>query len=162
MKLNKSHSSLQVAALVVLRIFIGWHLLFEGVSKLLNPGWSSAGFLKESQWILEGFAQWVIANPHILEIVDFMNTWGLIAIGLGLIVGLFVHVAALSGVLLLLLYYFNNPPLVGLEYTVPSEGNYLIVNKTLIESFALLVIALFPTSHVFGIDFFIKRFMKEK
>jgi thiosulfate dehydrogenase [quinone] large subunit len=143
-------------------MLIGWHLLFEGISKLLNPAWSSVGFLKESQWILEGFSKWVISNSNILELVDFMNTWGLIAIGLGLIVGLFTNIAALSGTLLLLLYYVSTPPLIGMEYSMPTEGSYLLVNKTLIESIALLVVALFPTSYVFGIDFFMKKIEKEK
>lgn len=162
MNMKTNFSSLQLIALVGLRILIGWHMLYEGISKLLNPAWSSAGFLKESQWILEGFSNWVISNPGILEIVDFMNTWGLIVIGLGLIIGLFTKIAALAGVLLLMLYYLSNPPLIGMEYSLPSEGNYLLVNKTLIESIALLVIALFPTSHVFGIDFFSRKFMNLK
>jgi thiosulfate dehydrogenase [quinone] large subunit len=56
----------------------------------------------------------------------------------------------------------NNPPLIGLEYSVPSEGSYLIVSKTLIEAMALIVIAVFPTSSVFGLDMFIKKFRKNK
>ena len=84
--------------------------------------------------------------------VDFLNTWGLIAIGLGVILGLFFRVAAISGVLLLLIYYLNCPPLTGIEYSLPTDGNNLIVDKTLIEAVALLVLAVFPTSKIFGID----------
>ena len=91
-----------------------------------------------------------------------MNTWGLIAIGLGLILGLFTKPAAISGAILLFVYYLNNPPLIGLEYSVPTEGNYLVVSKTLIESAAMVVLALFPTSHVFGLDMFIEKYMKGK
>jgi uncharacterized membrane protein YphA (DoxX/SURF4 family) len=29
-----------------LRIAIGWYFLYEGWSKLLHPGWTSAGYLK--------------------------------------------------------------------------------------------------------------------
>jgi thiosulfate dehydrogenase (quinone) large subunit len=46
------------------------------------------------------------------------------------------------------------PPLIGIEYTLPVEGNNLIVNKTLIEAVALCVLALFPTSKIFGLDAF--------
>ena len=45
--------------------------------------------------------------------------------------------------MVLLMYYFNNPPLIGLEYSMPSEGNYLIVSKNLIEAVALFVLAVF-------------------
>ena len=148
----KKYTTLQLSTLVVLRLLIGWHLLYEGISKLFNPTWSSAGFLKESKWLFSGVAQWITSNSTILYIVDLLNTWGLIFIGLGLIIGLFARATAISGSVLLFVYYLNNPPLVGLEYSVPVEGNYLIVSKTLIESVALLILAIFPTSSIVGFD----------
>ena len=162
MKGSKNYTTWQLIVLVSLRFLIGWHLLFEGVSKLLIPNWTSAGFLKESQWILSGFSNWVLSNDGVLQVVDFMNTWGLIAIGLGLMLGLFTRLSAFAGAFLLFIYYLNNPPLMGLEYSLPSEGNYLIVSKTLIEAIALLVLAGFPTGSVFGLDIFVSRFMKSK
>ncbi|HPT22863.1 MAG TPA: DoxX family membrane protein [Bacteroidales bacterium] len=144
--------------LVALRMLIGWHCLYEGFSKLLIPNWTSFSFLKESQWILSGFSNWVITHPAVLSTVDFLNTWGLIAIGLGLILGLFTKVAALSGSLLLFVYYLNSPPLVGLEYTLPTEGSYLVINKTLIESVALVVLAVFPSGYIWGLDALVCRF----
>jgi thiosulfate dehydrogenase (quinone) large subunit len=162
MKETKTFTTLQLSSLVVLRFLIGWHLLYEGFSKVLIPNWSSFGFLQESKWILAGFAKWVLAHDTALTTVDFLNTWGLIAIGIGLIFGLFTKLAAYSGALLLLLYYATNPPLIGLEYTVPTEGNYLVVSKTLIESIALVVLALFPTSNIFGLDMFIERYKNRK
>jgi len=160
MKEITGYSFLQRFVLVILRISIGWHLLFEGFSKLLLPDWSSAGFLMESKWILKGFADWVVSDPAVLSSVDFLNTWGLIAIGLGLTLGLFTRVAAISGAILLFVYYLINPPLVGLEYTLPAEGNYMIVNKTLIETAALIVLAVFPTGLFAGIDILVTRLRK--
>lgn len=156
-KSNKPYTSLQLVALVVLRFFIGWHLLFEGLSKLFNPNWSSVGFLSESQWIMADFAHWIISNATVLVAVDFLNTWGLIAIGISLILGLFGRIAAIAGCFLLLLYYLNTPPLIGLYYSVPQEGNNLIINKTLIEAVALFVLAVFPTSHLVGLDLFVEK-----
>jgi len=101
MKDKERYTSLQLTVLVVLRFLIGWHLLYEGIAKLLNPNWSSAGFLMESKWILSGFSDWIISNSNLLNIVDFLNTWGLIAIGAGLIAGLFTRTAAISGAILL-------------------------------------------------------------
>ena len=154
---TKPFTNLQLWTLVVLRYFIGWHLLYEGITKLTSPDWSSIGFLLESQWIMSGFARWVSSNADSLKVVDFLNTWGLIAIGTGLILGLFSRTAALYGTGLLLLYYLNSPPLTGLEYSVPTEGNYLIVNKTLIEAVALFVLVIFPTSHIIGLDIVVKQ-----
>ena len=162
MKYAKTLSTFQLTSLVLLRILIGWHMLYEGLAKLLMPNWTSASFLRESQWILSGFSNWIISNDGVLQVVDVMNTWGLIAIGLGLIVGLFTRLAAYAGAFLLLIYYMNNPPMIGLEYSLPSEGNYLIVSKTLIEAAALLFLGSLPTGNVFGLDIYMSRFLKSK
>ena len=159
---NSSFSSVQKIVLVTLRILIGWHILFEGISKLLSPSWTSAGFLGESKWILSGFSHWIVSHASVLSTVDFLNTWGLIAIGIGLILGLFTRVAAISGAILLFVYYLNNPPLIGLEYSVPTEGSYLVVSKTLIESVALVVLAVFPSGMFAGLDMLVSRYINRK
>jgi len=158
MKEINGFTPMQRCLLVALRLLIGWHLLYEGFSKLLIPNWSSIGFLGESKWILAGFSKWIIANPGVLNAVDFLNTWGLIAIGLGLILGLFTKPAAISGAILLFIYYLSNPPLIGLEYSVPTEGNYLIISKTLIEAVALVLLAVFPTGSFAGLDILLQQF----
>ncbi len=148
-------SSFQLTALVILRMMIGWHLLYEGITKVINPYWSSASYLMESKWILSGWFKAIVANPTALTIVDFINEWGLIAIGLGLIAGFLTQIATVAGIVLLVLYYLANPPLVGFTYSMPTEGSYLIVNKTLIETAALFVLALFPTGRTIGLDVFL-------
>jgi thiosulfate dehydrogenase [quinone] large subunit len=150
------YSNWQLTTLVALRMLIGWHLLYEGISKLIHPEWSSIGFLAESRGILSGFAAWLISSEHILNTVDFLNTWGLIAIGLGLILGLFTRVASCAGAALLLLYYLMNPPWIGFEPSQPVEGNYLIFNKTIIEAVTLLLLAAFRASGRFGLDSLLK------
>ncbi len=152
-----NYSALQTTALVILRMLIGWHLLYEGITKLINPYWSSAGYLMESKWIFSGLFQSIVANPTVLKIVDFLNEWGLIAIGLGLIAGFLTEIATIAGIVLLVLYYFANPPLVGLAYSMPTEGSYLIVNKILIEAVVLFVLAVFPTGKKIGLDVFLFR-----
>jgi thiosulfate dehydrogenase [quinone] large subunit len=100
---------------------------------------------------------WMASNPAVLALVDFMNIWGLIAIGLGLIVGGLTRIASIAGVLLLLLYYICNPPFIGYTYSMPMEGSYLIVSKNLIELFSLIVLIVFPTGSIIGIDRLLKR-----
>lgn len=157
MSIATNYSKLQMTTLVALRLLIGWHILYEGLAKLLNPQWSSFVFLKQSQGILSGFADWVVSNPDILAIVNFLNIWGLIAIGLCLVLGLFSRTAAIAGAVLIFVYYLNSPPLIGYEYALSANGNNLIVSVTLIEAVTLCLLALFPTSTVFGLDAFIKN-----
>ena len=142
----------QLWTLAVLRIVIGWHILYEGIHKLIHPEWSALAFLDNAQWIFSGLANWIISNPVLLNTVDTLNTWGLILIGLGLVLGLFTRIASLAGFALLLLYYLFNPPFIGMDAMGSVEGNYLMINKTLIEAICLLYIAVTPLSRNFGLD----------
>lgn len=161
MKELNQFSKSQLTLLLILRFIVGWHILYEGAAKVINPQWSSLSFLQESQWILSGFANWVISNSFVLNLVDFLNTWGLIAIGLGLIFGLFFKIAAIAGSVLLFIYYLNSPPLIGIEYLIPAGGHNLIVDKTLIEAVALGLLACFSTSNIFGLDALIGNLKKK-
>lgn len=142
----------QLAVLVILRVAIGWHFLYEGIQKVSNPAWTSAPYLADSQWILGDLFQWIAATPSVLAVVDFLNAWGLTLIGLGLMLGCLGRVAAVSGIILLGLYYLAHPPFIGIETGLPTEGNYLFVDKNLVEMLALMVLTLFPTSQIIGLD----------
>jgi uncharacterized membrane protein YphA (DoxX/SURF4 family) len=154
---SPSFSGIRVYALSILRIAIGWHFLFEGISKLFTPTWTSADYLLLSNWIFAGFFHWIAGNSGILGIVNAVVTWGLIFIGLGLFLGLLDRVASIAGMALIALFWLANPPLTGLDFGVPHEGNYLIVDKNLVEFFALLVLCLFPTGRYLGLDHFFYR-----
>ena len=106
----------------------------------------------ESKWIFSGWTQAILTNPSAVAAVDFLNMWGLTAIRLGLICGCFARWAGIAGIILLGIYYLTNPPFLELEYSMPTEGSYMIVNKNLIEMGALYVLTVFPTSTIVGID----------
>lgn len=152
---SNDFSTWQFWSLVILRVAIGWHFLYEGFTKLVNPDWTSLGYLMDSEGWFEGLFLSMAGNPALLNIMDFLNIWGLILIGAGLILGLFTSVAIIAGMVLLGFYYLSHPPVIGATYVIPSEGNYLWVNKNLIELLTLWVILLFPTWKTVGIDRFI-------
>ena len=146
----------QFYGLVTLRFLIGWHFLYEGISKLLNPYWSSAAYLLDSKWIFSGVAKTIVSNPNLLTISDYVNMWGLTIVGISLMFGIFSRYGSLLGMGFILLYYLFAPPLVGLEYGKPNEGSYIIVNKNLIEACALWILYSFPTSQHVGLDSFLQ------
>jgi uncharacterized membrane protein YphA (DoxX/SURF4 family) len=143
-------------ALLFLRITIGWHFLYEGLSKLFNPGWSAAGYLASSRWILAELFHWISESPAVLDWVNFLNTWGLILIGAGLMLGVCTRVASFSGAALLLLYYLAHPPLIGMDAGGVAEGSYLVVNKNVVEMVALLLLGIVPRSGFGGLGFYLK------
>ncbi len=139
-------------ALVGLRVLIGWHFFYEGITKLLMPGWSSAGYLENSRWLLSGWFHAIAADPTMLRAVDWLNMMGLTLIGVCLVIGLFTRFAALMGMALIGLYYVANPALIGWNYGMPVEGSYFLVDKNLVEFGGLMVLAMFPTAGLQGLD----------
>jgi thiosulfate dehydrogenase (quinone) large subunit len=142
-------TKVQGYVLVLLRILIGWHFLYEGVIKAYNPSWTSRGYLLSAS-ILKPFFTW-LASDSLISVIDYLNIIGLIAVGISLLIGIKVKWGCIGGVLLLLLYYFAHPPFPGLPQA-PSEGSYWIVNKNLIEMAALFVIFQFPLTSLFGLE----------
>ena len=153
-------SRAQATGLVLLRMLIGWHFLYEGYYKLLTPGWtprgaplsgwSAAGYLSAASgpfgWIFKGLGQ-SAAAPWI----DIVVPAALIAIGLSLILGLFTQLGAASALALLTLFYLAAIPTEGIPKPF-NEGTYLLVNKTLVEWAAVLVLLTFRTGRLAGFD----------
>lgn len=145
----------QLTLLVTLRVIIGWHFLYEGLTKWLSPNWTSIGYLIDSKGFLSGFFSWMASSPTVVNAVDIMNIYGLMAIGLGLITGFLFRPALIGGITMLAFYYLSHPPLLQCNYMMPSEGSYYLVNKNLIELVTMAVLYIFPTSHIVGIDRFV-------
>lgn len=151
------YTKIQSFALVTMRLAIGWHFLYEGGVKLLNPHWTSKSYLMDSGGFMKGIFSYIADNHTLLNISDAANAWGLTLIGLALMLGLFARYASLAGIFLLLLYYLSHPAFPGIDFMFPSDGSYFIINKTLVELFAMLVIFAFPSSGQFGIERFIHK-----
>ena len=139
----------QLFVLVLLRWFIGWHFLYEGMVKLLSPSWSAKRYLMSSESFLDGFFTW-LSSDAMIGIVNIMTVGLLLFVGITLIMGFWEKIGIAAGVALLTLFYLAHPSIPGFESTAPAEGSYLIVNKNLIELAALLVLWCFPSSKYFG------------
>jgi len=143
--------------LTILRIAIGWHFLYEGLVKLINPEWTARPFLEGSRWIFGDLFRWLISGNTGMWIVDTFNAYGLTIIGIALILGLFTRVALWSGVILLATYYLAYPPFGGFSYGAPSEGSYLLVNKNLIELITMILLSLAGTDRFYSLDMLRKK-----
>jgi len=146
-----TYTKSQFSILLILRIVLGYHFLFEGIDKLFNSFWTSAVFLEQTNWFLSDFYHYLAGGELSIMIVEQLNIWGQIFIGLSLIIGLFSKIGAYSGALLLLIYYLAPPPFL--------EG-FLFIDKNLIEMLAFLIIALFPTSNIVGLDLLLSKYRK--
>lgn len=141
-------------SLTILRILIGWHFLYEGIAKLFNPNWSSTSYLMESEWLFSGLFHRMISNPVSLGIVDFLNIWALLIIGILLFIGLFTRIASLAGAFLLILYYIASPPFA--YSSIPSTSHFYLINYNIIEAAILFVFVFLPKDYMWGLHRYIR------
>ena len=136
-------------SIVLLRILIGWHFLYEGIIKLYNPDWTSFGYLASAQGPLKPIFA-ALTSDMMIGWVDGLNMAALIIVGLTLTLGFFEKTGAFIGMGLLALYYLAHPSFPWLTQ-VNVEGSYWFVNKNLIELVACLVVFQYPTAQYFGL-----------
>ncbi len=87
-----------------------------------------------------------------LDAINLATTYGLIAIGVCLILGFLTPLAALGAAAFLAMIYLSMPPWPGLPPNPRTEGHYFIVSKNLVELIACMVIATTPSGHWIGLD----------
>jgi uncharacterized membrane protein YphA (DoxX/SURF4 family) len=118
------------------------------------------------EWTKGLRATWTgLARPDQIEIagtyeppsgemaqLNALVMYGMLACGLCLMLGLLTPLAALGAAGYLAMFYLSMPPWPGLPPNPQAEGNYLYVNKNLIEMFACLFIAATPSGRWIGLD----------
>ncbi|MBI4433509.1 DoxX family membrane protein [Candidatus Uhrbacteria bacterium] len=130
--------------LTLLRVAMGWMLLYAGVTKLMNPAWTAAGYLRNAATFPE-FYQW-LAQPEHIAWVNASNAWGLTLLGVALLLGIGTRIASVLGVALMMLYYF---PV--LRFPYPNAHSY-IVDEHIVYALVLLVLAAVDAGRMWGLD----------
>lgn len=130
--------------LVLLRVSMGWLFLYAGLTKVLDATWTASGYLNSAQ-TFTGLYQW-LAGPTMLPIVNLLNQWGLVVIGVCLILGLFIRWTALFGSLLMLLYYI---PALNFPY---AGSHSFLVDEHIIYILVLFFLGAFNAGRIFGLD----------
>jgi thiosulfate dehydrogenase [quinone] large subunit len=153
-------SRVETTCLVVLRTLVGWHFLYEGYYKLLLPGWthagapltgwSAAGYLKAASGPLGGLFR-SLGQSAAAPWIDVAIPIVLLLVGLSLVLGLFTQAGGWGAALLLTTFYLAAIPTEGVPKPF-NEGTYLLVNKTLVELAAVLVLLAFHTGRLAGLD----------
>lgn len=140
---------MRLFSLLFLRLSLGALFFYAGITKVLDPSWSAAGYLLSAK-TFPGLYAW-FASPDILPFINVVNEWGLTLVGLCLILGIFVRISSIGGATLMALYYF--PILDG----VYPNAHALIVDEHVVYFFAFLVLAAFRAGRVFGLEKWCER-----
>jgi uncharacterized membrane protein YphA (DoxX/SURF4 family) len=84
--------------------------------------------------------------------IDFLTIWGLTIMGGCILVGFLTRLHCWAAAGFLLMTYLAVPSWPWLPAVGPQEGNYFLVNKNVVEMFALCVLGTLPTGRWFGAD----------
>ncbi len=133
-----------------LRITMGWLLLWAFLDKLFGWGYATA---PEKAWLLgtsptEGFLKMGTSGPFAgvyqsmagSAVVDWLFMLGLLCIGLALILGIGMRIAAWTGALLMLLMFFAVLPL----------AHNPILDEHIIYAIVLLLLPRIEAGNAFG------------
>jgi len=92
------------------------------------------------------------------ELLNSAVTYGLTAIGLCLVVGLFTRLACLGGAAFLVSILLTQPPWPTIYPPTPEVvGHALVVDKNFVEMMAVLLLATTPVGRWGGLDFFLHQ-----
>jgi uncharacterized membrane protein YphA (DoxX/SURF4 family) len=89
---------------------------------------------------------------RFLSWLDWGTRWGLTVIGACLMIGLLTRLNCVLAAGFLLMTYLSAPSFPWLPVPLQNEGNYVYINKNVIEFLALLVLATTASGRWFGVD----------
>ena len=118
-------------------------MFYAGITKIMNPNWSAAGYLKTAK-TFPSFYAW-LSGPNMLPIINFVNEWGLTLLGVSLILGIFIRLSSVLGALLMILYY-----LPALDF--PYLDHSFIVDDHIIYALVLILLATLRAGRTWGLD----------
>jgi len=126
-----------------------------------------------------------LLNFTMLDMSNFFMPWALTLLGLGLMLGLFTRLSILGSIGLLVMFYTAAPPIEAMppyaawgvegftwapymislthaqwagQHMIGCEGNYMLINKNLLEMLALFALLTVNTGLSCGLDVYVRRF----
>ncbi len=134
----------QKISLFALRVSLGGLFLYAGISKVLDPSWSAAGYLKgakTAEWLYQ-----ILLQPTVLPTINVINEWGLLLLGISLLLGLGVRMSSVLGAILMFFYYLPT-----LDFPMAGTHSFLI-DEHIVYICALLLLGVFQAGTIWGLD----------
>jgi len=136
--------------IAALRVITGYWFLHAGFTKFSfvagEPFDASGYLLNASGSPISGLFTWVASTPWMLEFTNFAIPAGEFLIGLGLIVGALVRLAAFFGGVLMVFFYLGN-----------ADWAHGIVNGDLMGLMLFVTIGVLGAGRVLGLDAIIEK-----
>jgi thiosulfate dehydrogenase (quinone) large subunit len=125
---------------IILRLLVGSLFIYAGYTKVMaEKAWSASGYLANATG---PFAEWFQALAGNV-VIDNLNMYGLLLIGLAVFFGLLIRPAAAFGALLMVLYYFA-------DFVGNTAHGY--VDEHLVYAVIFLMFVFGGFGHICGLD----------
>lgn len=139
-------------SLLAMRIGMGWILLQGGLTKLVDPSWSAAGFLTNAVPAGNPFTGlWALmaAEPYI-GIINILVVAGLTLTGIGIIAGAFMRLNAFFASVMMMLFWAASLE-GGLLAGLPVAHGW-VIDSHVVYTILLVAIAEFGAGRLLGLD----------
>ncbi|WP_415383062.1 DoxX family protein [Halosimplex sp. TS25] len=148
---GRAHS-LSAWFVLSLRLMMGWAFAYSGFTKITAAEpFGAGGYLAHSAATngnpLAGLFAWMGSTPWFVEFANVAVPWGELFIGLGLLVGALVRLAAFFGALMMLMFYFGNWDI--------AHG---LINGDFAYMLVFLAVAAFGAGRILGLDAWIENY----
>ncbi|WP_137286397.1 DoxX family protein [Halorussus salinisoli] len=148
---GRAHS-LSAWFVLSLRLMMGYAFAYSGFTKIAAAEpFDAGGYLTHvaatnGNPLADLFA-WMGSTAWFVEFANVAVPWGELFIGLGLLVGAFVRLAAFFGALMMLMFYFGN-----------WDVSHGVINGDFAYMLVFLVVAAFGAGRILGLDAYIEQY----
>lgn len=135
---------------LALRLFMGGMILFAGLGKLTGDGFNAYGYLanRPDASPVSGLYAAMAESVLLIDVINFIIPVTQVLIGLALLFGVFVRLAAFGGAMQMMAFYLGG-----------WEGELLaLFDNTLIYAVVFLALGAFAAGRIVGIDRYIERY----
>ena len=130
--------------LVLIRLVVGYWFLHAGWTKfafVAGEPFDATGYLAHAETPIAPLFEFVVGTPWLLEATNVMIPLGEFLIGLGLVLGALVRLAALFGGVLMTLFYLGN-----------ADWAHGYVNGDLLGLLMFVIVGVFAAGRILGVD----------
>lgn len=140
-------------SLLAMRLGMGWIMLQGGLTKLMDPSWTAAGYLSNVP----------AGNPFVtlwssmagVPLVDQLVVWGLVLTGLGLIFGALLRWSAFWAAAMNLLFWASSLE-GGITQGLPVAHGW-VVDSHIVYIALLLGLGAFGSGRILGVDQYLEN-----
>jgi thiosulfate dehydrogenase [quinone] large subunit len=140
--------ALSALFVVAMRFVMGGMILFAGLGKYREGGFDASGYLMhvDPASPASGLYASMASNAALMDVINVIVPLTQVLIGLALIAGAFVRLAAFGGTLQMIAFYLGG-----------WEGDLLaLFDSTLIYAVVFMALGAFAAGRIFGLDRYIE------